>query len=180
MTATAPSLSGSPGWFLAQVKPNSHQIALRNLKRQGFKTFLPLQEETIRHKDRFVARMRPLFPGYLFVMLDLAKGQWRAVNSTYGLTGLVRFGAQPSPVPADLVGQLAARCDTEGRLVTEADFAPGDQVTLTRGPFADFVATVECISPNERVSVLMGFMGKQTRLDIPTDHLRPSQAYPWQ
>ena len=50
-------------WFLAQMKPNSHDIANRNLTRQGFETFLPLQEETRRTRGRFVTRRRPLFPG---------------------------------------------------------------------------------------------------------------------
>ena len=31
-------------WFLAQLKPNCANIADRNLKRQGFQTFLPVEE----------------------------------------------------------------------------------------------------------------------------------------
>ena len=33
-------------WFLAQLKPNCANIANKNLKRQGFQTFLPMEEET--------------------------------------------------------------------------------------------------------------------------------------
>ena len=58
-------------WFLAQLKPNSHRIAERNLARQGVRTFLPLQEETKRARGRFTTQMRPLFPGYLFVAFDV-------------------------------------------------------------------------------------------------------------
>jgi transcriptional antiterminator RfaH len=79
-------------WFLAQCKPNSHHVAERNLARQGFAVFLPLQEETKRARGRFVTRMRPLFPGYLFVALDIRQGLWRAVNSTLGITRLVSLG----------------------------------------------------------------------------------------
>ena len=56
-------LTHATSWFLAQMKPNSHDIANRNLTRQGFETFLPLQEETRRTRGRFVTRRRPLFPG---------------------------------------------------------------------------------------------------------------------
>ena len=31
-------------WFLAQLKPNCAHIADRNLKRQGFRTFLPTED----------------------------------------------------------------------------------------------------------------------------------------
>lgn len=50
-------------WFLAQFKPNSHKIAVRNLARQGFRTFLPMLEETRCARGRFTQQMRPLFPG---------------------------------------------------------------------------------------------------------------------
>ena len=35
-------------WYLAQCKPNATHIAVRNLDNQGFKSFLPLHEGTIR------------------------------------------------------------------------------------------------------------------------------------
>ena len=41
-------------WFLAQIKPNSYKIAKMNLKRQGFKTFLPMINETKRCNQKFV------------------------------------------------------------------------------------------------------------------------------
>jgi transcriptional antiterminator RfaH len=74
---------------LAQFKPKCHRIAERNLERQGFQSFLPMQEETRRVRGKFTALMRPLFPGYLFVAFDKARGGWQAVNSTYGITRLV-------------------------------------------------------------------------------------------
>ena len=48
-------------WFLAQFKPNGHRIAERNLNRQGFRTFLPLQEETRRQRSKFTTTLRPFF-----------------------------------------------------------------------------------------------------------------------
>ena len=37
--------------LLAQFKPNSHNIAERNLTRQGFRAFVPMQEETKRARQ---------------------------------------------------------------------------------------------------------------------------------
>lgn len=159
-------------WFLAQFKPNSHRIAERNLTRQGFETFLPLQDDTRRLRGRFTTRMRPLFPGYLFVALDVARGGWRAVNSTYGITRLVSLGRAPSPVPSTLVDALMQRCDDAGRLLPPNALKPGDQVTVTKGPFTDFVATIDTIAPDQRVWVLMEFMGGQTRVAVSAPHLR--------
>jgi len=159
-------------WFLAQFKPNSHNIAERNLVRQGFRTFLPMQEETKRARGKFITQMRPLFPGYLFVALDMLRGGWRSVNSTYGITRLVSLGKEPTPVPLDLVSQLMLRCDREGKLLPPKLLKPGDEVMLTKGPFTDFVARIESIAPDRRVYVLMELMGAQTRVAVSAEHLR--------
>ena len=159
-------------WFLAQVKPNCASIADKNLKRQGFKTFLPLEEETRQRNGKFVTAMRPLFPGYIFVAFDAARGFWRSVNSTYGITRLVSLGKEPTAVPEDLVSQLMSRCDATGKLLPPKLLKPGDQVTLTQGPFTNFVAEVEKITPDRRAWVLMEIMGVQTRVTVDAGHLR--------
>lgn len=153
-------------WFVAQFKPNSHSIAERNLVRQGFRTFLPLQEKTQGVRGKFVTRLHPLFPGYLFVAFDIAKGGWRAVNSTYGITRLVSLGKEPTAVPLDLVSQLMLRCDSEGKLLPPKLFASGGKVVLSTGPFADYVATIETIAPDRRIWTLMEIMGRQTRVAV--------------
>jgi transcriptional antiterminator RfaH len=159
-------------WFLAQLKPNCANIADKNLKRQGFQTFLPLEEETRQRNGKFVTTNRPMFPGYIFVAFDAARGLWRTVNSTDGITRLVSFGKQPTAVPLDLVSQLMLRCDTQGKLLPPKLLKPGDQVTLTTGPFTDFVAEVEQITPDRRVWVLMEIMGRQTRVAVGAAQLR--------
>ena len=159
-------------WFLAQLKPNCANIADRNLKRQGFQTFLPLEEETRQRNGKFVTAERPLFPGYIFVAFDAARGLWRNVNSTYGITRLVSFGEEPAAVPIDLVTQIMLRCDSSGRLLRPKVLKPGDQVKLTSGPFANFVAEVEKTAPDRRIWVLMEFMGGQTRVAVEADRLR--------
>jgi len=159
-------------WFLVQTKPNSHRIAERNLSRQGFRTFLPLQEETKRARGKFITQMRPLFPGYLFVAFDVQTGGWRTVNSTYGITRLVSLGNAPTPVPLDLINQLILRCDEEGKLMPPKMFAPGDEVAVTKGPFADFIATIESVTPDRRVWVLMEIMGRETRVAMDAHNLK--------
>jgi len=163
-------------WFLAQLRPNCAQIAERNLARQGFRTFLPLEQGTARRSGRFVDALMPLFPGYIFVAVQTAAGQWRTINSTYGVTRLVSFGQEPAPVPLDIVSQLMLRCDAAGKLLPPRLLKPGDQVRVTAGPFAQFVAEIETIAPDRRVWVLMEIMGGQTRVAVKADQLRLAGA----
>ncbi|MBF9038851.1 transcriptional activator RfaH [Rhodobacterales bacterium LSUCC0246] len=165
---------GLSEWYLVQFKPNSHNIALRNLNRQGFETFLPMLTFISRVGSRFVPKSRPLFPGYLFVALDAGQGEWRKINSTYGVARIVSFAGQPNPVPHDLVTGLKARCDDAGVLTAVSDLAPQDQVTLQKGPFSQFVATVESLDEDQRVWVLIDLMGQKTRINVAQEDLTKS------
>lgn len=159
-------------WFLAQVKPNQVNIAVRNLHRQGIVTFVPEDQETQRRKGRFVHAARPVFPGYVFVALVPATGLWRSVNSTIGITRLVSFGSRPAPVPDGLIGALRQRYERDGAQAAADPLGRGDTVRVTAGPFAGLLAEVEKLSPDRRVWVLMDYLGKQTRVAADIGDLR--------
>ncbi len=110
--------------------------------------------------------------GYIFVGFDISRGLWRTVNSTYGITKLVSFGKEPAAVPLELVRQLIERCDGDGKLLPPKQLNPGDQVALTSGPFANFVAEVERVAVDARVWVLMDIMGARTRVAVKPEQLR--------
>lgn len=157
-------------WFLAQHKPNAHLIAERNLARQGFEAFAPRYRETRRFGQRFRGEQRPLFPGYIFVLVDMKNAAWPSINSTVGITRLVAFGGGvPARVPSGLVSALKARCDKNGLLVNAPEIRVGDAVRIIHGPFADFIATVEEFAPDRRVWVLFDLMGRQARVAVAPD-----------
>lgn len=151
-------------WYVAALKPNATNIAKRNLKRQGFETFLPLQLETQRRGSKFVEVSRPLFPGYVFVRLGGHATDMRKVNSTLGVSRLVSFGGVPATVPRGLIDELKKCCDGDGFFRSCDKLLPGDQVVLTSGPFAQFVATVEKLTPDRRAWVLLELLGGKTRI----------------
>lgn len=159
-------------WYLAQLKPNSHKIAARNLARQGFGTFHPMAEDTRRQNGRFVTTKRPFFPGYIFVAFDAQSGVWRAINSTHGVTRLVSFANTPAPVPQPIMEALFGRFDEDGTALAPETFVPGDCVSITEGPFADYIAQVDAMAPDQRVWVLLDIMGRQTRVAVPAQGLR--------
>lgn len=155
-------------WYLAQSKPNQEHLAARRLGRLGIDVFVPLQMRTQRWRGRLRQVTAPVFPGYVFLGLDPARPQWRRVNSTPGITRLVRFGTEgPAPVPSALVTGLMMRCDGDGYLCPPEDLKPGDAVRITAGPFAEMISTIEAIDAQERVALLIEIMGRATRVKLP-------------
>ena len=48
----------------------------------------------------------------------------------------------------------------------------GDSVEMLTGPFANFIASVDTIDPEQRIWVLMDFMGQKTRMQVTADQLQ--------
>jgi transcriptional antiterminator RfaH len=165
---------GVANWYAAQTKPNSHWVAQRNLEQQGFEIFLPIEESSLRHGTQFRVQRKPLFAGYLFIHFAAAQAPWRAINNTYGVSKLITSGVdhRPSVVPDELIAALKGQCDGEGVYRGSARLLPGDQVLITRGPFAEFVATVESLPPQQRVWILLDIMGSKMRVAIPANDLQ--------
>jgi transcriptional antiterminator RfaH len=97
---------------------------------------------------------------------------WRSINSTIGVSRLVSFEGKPKPLPLQLISGLMLRCDASGTLLPPKSLNEGDSVEMLTGPFANFVATVDTIDPEQRIWVLMNFMGQQTRMQVTADQLK--------
>jgi len=148
-------------WFAATVKPNRFAQAKLNLQNQNFKTFMPLLERTVRYARVEQQVLRPAFPGYIFVGFDRDTTQWRVINNTFGVSGLVMSAANsPLPVHADLMASMMARCDSVGKVLPPAAFAAGDKVRVLSGPFKDLLAEVAKTSDGDRVRLLLDLMGR--------------------
>jgi len=161
----------SKEWFILQFKSNSHHIAVKNLNRQGFETFLPLHNTTSRRTSRFINTSKPLFPGYMFIKFDRAESVWHKINSTYGVSRLITFNSILKSIPTIFVDHLMKRYDLSGKLIPIQKLKKGDHVTVLKGPFANFIATVEKYEADQRIWILMNLMGRKTKIQTPSDNL---------
>jgi transcriptional antiterminator RfaH len=161
----------SKEWFILQFKSNSHHLAAKNLNRQGFETFLPLHETTSRRLSRFINTSKPLFPGYMFIRFDKAESEWHKINNTYGVSRLITFNSILKSIPTIFVDHLMMRYDLSGKLLPIKKLKKGDQVTVLKGPFANFIATVEKYEADQRIWILMDLMGRKTKIQTPSDNL---------
>lgn len=150
-------------WYLAQIKPGAHALAVSNLRRQGFEAFAPWRSETQRTRTGFKTKRLALFSGYLFVEPGTDPGAIRAINGTPGVNKLVQFGSGgPARVPGALIAGLRRRYE-DGENTMPQSLAPGSVVRIVRGPFANLIATVEAAPVGQRTWVLLDFLGRQLR-----------------
>ena len=153
-------------WYLIQTKPKSHVTASKHLKQQGFDVFLPLTIKTIKKNGKFFNKTIPLFNGYLFMGTSIDPVPWKSVNGTRGISRAVTLDGVFRPVNTNIVEGLQYRCNENDVIQRLNDIVAGDRVKIERGPFADFICTVDEIEDSRRAWVLIGLLQQQTRAEV--------------
>jgi transcriptional antiterminator RfaH len=161
-------------WYVVHAQPNKEALAVVNLERQGFRAFLPQVARTVRHARQVRHVLRPLFPRYLFVSLNVDVDRWRAVRSTHGVSGLIMEGEGPRAAPADLVEGLIAAVDGAGGFDFRRQLVAGSQVRFLSGPFADRLGRIVEMSDAERVRVLLEILGTEREVEVNAANLLPA------
>lgn len=163
-------------WFVVHTQPHAEEKAATHLMRQGYAVFVPRYLRRRSHARKVETVVRPLFPRYIFTIIDLTKDRWRSILSTVGVSSLVCQANLPARVPDGIVEQLIARADERG--LVELDCRPkliaGQKVRLIGGAFADLIGVLERMTDRDRVAVLLDIMGRKVRVTLDTDALEPA------
>lgn len=153
-------------WYVVRAKTGRESAAQTHLVRQGFMTFLPMHWRVIRHARKRTAIRSAYFPGYLFTRINPLVHRWRCIDSTHYVLGLIKANDRPIPVPAGLVEAFLEATGEDGVLRAPEALALGAKVRVTRGPFLDQLATVEKLTGQDRVRVLISLLNRQVQVDI--------------
>jgi transcription elongation factor/antiterminator RfaH len=160
-------------WFLAHTLSKSERKAEMHLRAQGFRTYLPQIDKTVRHARQFRRVRAALFPGYMFLILDLSRDRWLSVRSTVGVSSLFTCEGRPVPVPAGIVEGIIEYSD--GNLTSlDAGLTKGQSVRIVSGPFAGLVGTLDRLDGAGRTRVLLDIMGKAIPVGLPRIALSPA------
>ena len=124
----------APRWFAVNTHPASEHKACMHLENQGWQTFLPKIARTLRSGRRTRTELRPLFPGYAFIRLNIGHTPWRSIDSTIGVRSLVKNGDTPAAIPAGVVEALQKMTQQNGQVVFTASLKCGDTVKFLPGP----------------------------------------------
>src|SRR5215469_2080199 len=168
------ALVGNERWFLVHTLPKNERKAAWHLAAQGFRSFLPQFEKTVRHARQLKTVRAPLFPRYLFIVLDLERDLWLSVRSTVGVSSLFSSrDGRPVPVPMGIVESLIERSeDNLTRL--DCELIKGQQVRVLTGPFVDFLGTLDRLNAAGRVRVLLQLMGTAVPVTLHRSALAPA------
>ena len=166
----------SERWYVVRTKSNKEMVARVNFEQQGYRVYLPMFQKTIRHSRKVKEVYRPIFPGYLFLLLKPEDMNWIAIGSTRGAVGPLRFGEQYVPVPDWVMERIREREDQPGiislgRLVGDK-LRKGVKVEfeLPNNTYAE--GTIFSRDGQCNVIVLLDILKREVKLSVPVEHLR--------
>jgi transcription antitermination factor NusG len=133
---TAPSLGhGGIQWYAAYTCPRHEKRVAEHLAVRTVEHFLPLYESRRRWKDRQKLVAFPIFPGYVFVRLDLKDRL--CVLKVPGIIYLVSFNGLPAPLSEREVDAMRTGLaqNAEVRPHPYTNVSAGQRVRICHGPF---------------------------------------------
>jgi len=168
-----------PYWYVVHCQSRKEwqtASALRALS--GVDSYLP----EVRRRYQGEVQIAPLFPRYLFIRANLEEVPPSRINRVSGVCRLLTSGdGFPQPVPERVIADLMEReeqINAQGGLLDHG-FQPGDTVRMKKGPFSGLEAVFEGpMEPNQRVHILLEFMGRINRIDVDVDMLERSVNAP--
>ena len=152
-----------------KVKTNlESRISSLNMEDFIYQIEVPTEEVTEIKGGKRQQVIRKKLPGYLFVRMDLTDESWSAVRNTPGVTGFVGQTSRPTPLTINEVVKQLAPPKVKVVVAQKAvDFAVGESITVTDGPFATLPATINEISlDSQKLKVLVSIFGRETPVEL--------------
>jgi transcriptional antiterminator RfaH len=155
-------------------KPNKEEFLCSQLAASEIETFYPrLRVKPANPRARVV---RPYFPGYMFVNVDLEKVGTNSLHWMPGALGLVFYGSEPAPVQEELINAIRNRVEAANQAEVGwlAGLEAGDAVRIEAGPFAGYEAIFDVRLPgSERVRVFLKLLENQhMKVELPATYIQ--------
>ena len=168
-------MSNSKSWIVVRVKPNQDKVATINLERQGFEFFQPTFKTMSRVQNKFKEIIKPVFPGYIFIAINLEEKNWYKINNTRGISRIIVFGNEIPLIHCQLIEELKHRFSLNNTPKAVDPFEVGMNAEITNGPFAQLIGQIEEIDADQRIWILLDILGTQTRVSINKLNLIPQK-----
>jgi len=173
-------------WYIVQVVTGYEQKVKEDLENRDFdkgeiEEILFAQIKTITKTGK--VRMKSLFPGYLYVKVEMTDDSWFIIRNTNYVTGIVGSSGQrtkPTPIREEEIAKIKSRIIDEElkskkveenldekQIITSVDYAVKDKVKIKEGEFSNYEGKVSSISiETQKASVEIEFFGRITTIEV--------------
>ena len=158
-------------WYVIYTKPSSEDIAKDHLEREKIHVFLPKIRECHYSSKGKEAKIKPLFPNYLFARMAYPEDYYKVIWAR-GVRRIVGNGTEPIPLDDSVVGFFKRQTEEKGFVQPSSRLNIGDPVRVKNGALAGLIGIIDgSIDEKGRIKVLMDFLKEGTRVEVPFSFL---------
>ena len=142
-------------WYVIQSHPNKEQMLFKQLELLDIEVFFPrIRVKPVNPRSR---KIRPYFPGYLFIHTDPNSTETSALKWIPHSKGIVSFGGEASIVPDTLINALKLKIgDEDSILEYKVEIKSGTPVSIEYGPFEGYEGIFDVrLAGSDRVRILL-------------------------
>lgn len=158
-------------WYAVQTSARHEKRIHQRFIERSLESFLPLYETISRWKDRKVRVQRPLFPGYIFVHLDLAERL--NVLQVAGVAHFVTFGGVAAPVPTPEIESLRVGLLSGLRVEPHPFLKLGRRARVKSGPLQGMVGILLRRKNQDRFVISLDLIQRSVAVEVDAFELQP-------
>ncbi len=163
-------MTTTPAWYAVYTRSRFEKKVVQQFHARGVEHWLPLLTQMRQWKDRRKRVEMPLFPGYVFVRIDLENQL--GVLSVDGVVNLVGRAGTPEPIPSDQLDQVRQLLKHPERVRIERYVSEGDRVEIVSGPFAKVRGTILEVHGRHRVLVGVDLIRQGVSVEVDLETVR--------
>lgn len=157
------SASGQENKVKELIRLRSENIGISEMIEE---ILIPTQEKIAIKKGEKVSVTEKIYPGYLFIKMQLNDKTWPLIMDTQGVANFAGTGKRPTPVPESEV-QAILKASEEKQSSYKISLHEGDRVIITHGDFKDFEGTIAEIDENKgRLKVQIQFLNRPVIAEV--------------
>jgi len=154
----------APRWYALAVKARHDKSVARTLQNKGYEALAPTYRKRHVYGSRSKETELPLFPGYVFCLLDLSRRL--PVLTTPGVIQFIGAGRMPLPIDETEISSLRQAILAGATLQPYPFLQAGRRVRIEEGSLTGVRGVVVSLKQGPRVVISISLLQRSVLLEI--------------
>lgn len=152
------------GFYAVKVRSAGEALVAGALRQKGFEVLAPTYVDHRRYSDRVRKANCALFPGYIFVKMDVR--ELMPLVSTTGVSYVVKHGTALAPLPDQETAAIRSLCRSHVKCLPCAPLQAGQRVLINSGPLEGLQGILVKTAESSRVVLSINTIFQSVTVDI--------------